>query len=60
MCLTCGCGEPGDEHDASGHLTVADFRKAAGAADISVKEAYENLKATMAKVDLEKEEPVKK
>jgi hypothetical protein len=38
---------------------MADLRKAAGAADISVKEAYDNLKATIAKVDLEKEEPAK-
>lgn len=58
MCLTCGCGEPGDAHDDSGHLTLYDLKKAAGAAEISVKEAYDNLKATMQKVDVDKEEPV--
>lgn len=60
MCLSCGCGEPGDEHDESGHLTMYHLRKAAAAAEISVREAYENIKATIeAKVDLDKEQPVK-
>lgn len=58
MCLTCGCGEPGDEHDEGGHITLYDLKKAAGAAGISVKEAFENLKSTAGKVDLEKEEAV--
>lgn len=59
MCLTCGCGEPGDQHDDSGHITIHDLKKAAGAGEISVKEAYENMKATVAKIDLDKEQPVK-
>ncbi len=62
MCLTCGCGEPNDDHgdpacgepnDDHGdpaHITYDDLKKAADAAEISVEEAAKNLQQTLSKV----------
>ncbi len=50
MCMTCGCGEPHADHGDPSHITYEDLKKAAEAAQISVQEAVENIRATMAKV----------
>ena len=49
MCLTCGCGEPNDDHGDAAHITYDDLKKAADAAEISVAEAAKNLQETVAK-----------
>ncbi|HXF73864.1 MAG TPA: hypothetical protein VNO79_14800 [Actinomycetota bacterium] len=48
--MTCGCGEPHEDHGDAANITYEDLRKAADAAQISVQEAVENIQATMAKV----------
>ena len=50
MCLTCGCGEPNDDHGDPNHITYDDLKKAADAAEISVQEAATNLQDTLSKV----------
>jgi hypothetical protein len=49
MCLTCGCGEPNNQHGDPAHITYDDLKKAADAAEISVDEAAKNLQETLAK-----------
>jgi hypothetical protein len=49
MCLTCGCGEPNDNHGDSRHIIMDDLNNAADAADISVDEAARNLQETYPK-----------
>ncbi len=49
MCLSCGCGEPEADHGDSRHITLADLRAAAEAAEISAVEAADNIKATLPK-----------
>jgi hypothetical protein len=49
MCLTCGCMRPDDDHGDPAHITLADLKKAADAAEISVEEAAQNLQETLAK-----------
>ncbi len=50
MCLTCGCGEPEDDHGDSRHITYSQFQDAADAAEISLEEATKNLQETLKKV----------
>jgi hypothetical protein len=50
MCLTCGCGEPHNDHGDPAHITFEKFKEAADAAEISVEEAAQNLKETLEKV----------
>jgi hypothetical protein len=50
MCLTCGCGEPNEDHGDSAHITYDDLKEAADAAEISVDEAARNLQETLKKV----------
>lgn len=50
MCMTCGCGEPHDDHGDPSHITYEDLKKAADAAEISVEDAARNLQETMSKV----------
>ncbi len=50
MCMTCGCGEPHENHGDPAHITYEDLKRAAEAAQISVTEAADNIKATLAKV----------
>jgi hypothetical protein len=50
MCLTCGCGEPHNDHGDPAHITFEKFKEAADAAEISVEEAAQNLKDTLEKV----------
>ena len=49
MCLTCGCGLPNDDHGDPANITYDDFKKAAGAAEISTDEALKNLQETLPK-----------
>jgi hypothetical protein len=46
MCMTCGCGEPHDDHGDRRNLTYDAFKKAADASKISVKEAVKNIGTT--------------
>ena len=50
MCMTCGCGEPHEDHGDPANITYEDLKKAADAAQVSVQEAVENIRATVAKV----------
>lgn len=43
MCLTCGCGEPHDDHGNPDQITYEDLKKAADANGISVEEAANNI-----------------
>jgi hypothetical protein len=49
MCLTCGCGQPDDDHGDPAHITYQDLKDAAAAAEISVEEAARNLQQTLPK-----------
>ena len=49
MCLTCGCGEPDADHGDPRHITMAQLKNAAEAAEIDVDEAARNLQATYPK-----------
>ncbi|HEV3474147.1 MAG TPA: hypothetical protein VG602_02125 [Actinomycetota bacterium] len=49
MCLTCGCGEPEDDHGDSRNIVMQELKDAADAAEISVDEAARNLQATYPK-----------
>jgi hypothetical protein len=49
MCLTCGCGEPNDDHGDSRHITYDDLKEAANAAEISLDEAVKNFDQTVKK-----------
>jgi len=50
MCLTCGCGEPNDDHGDPAHITYQDLKEAADAAEITVEEAAGNLQQTLKKM----------
>jgi hypothetical protein len=49
MCLTCGCGEPNDDHGDSRNITYDDLKAAADAGSVSVGEAVKNFDATVKK-----------
>lgn len=42
-CLTCGCHMPDNEHDDPRHITLHDLQDAAEAAEITTREAVENI-----------------
>lgn len=46
MCLSCGCGEPHDNHGDRRHITYENVKKAADAAKIPVKEVVKNIQVT--------------
>lgn len=48
MCLSCGCGEPNNDHGDPSHITMDDLKKAADAAEISVEEAAGNIQQGVA------------
>src|SRR2546421_1152832 len=48
MCLSCGCGEPNDDHGDPDHITYDDLRMAATAADLTLEQAADNIKAGLA------------
>jgi hypothetical protein len=43
MCLSCGCGEPNDDHGDRRHITQYQLEQAAQAAQISPQEAAQNI-----------------
>ena len=43
MCLSCGCGEPDDNHGDVRHITTEMLEAAAEAAEITVEEAANNI-----------------
>lgn len=45
MCLSCGCGEPNNDHGDPRHITQEDLAKAAEAAGITPEKAAENIGA---------------
>jgi hypothetical protein len=44
MCMSCGCGEPRDDHGNPDNITLDDMEKAAQAAGISTQQAAENIR----------------
>jgi hypothetical protein len=49
MCLTCGCGEPNDDHGDSRNITFDNLKAAAQAAEVTVDEAVKNFDETVKK-----------
>ena len=43
MCLSCGCGEPNDNHGDPRHITQDMLQAAAEAAEIGTDEAAHNI-----------------
>ena len=43
MCLSCGCGEPDDNHGDPRHITTEMLEAAAEAAEITTEEAANNI-----------------
>ena len=43
MCLSCGCGEPDDNHGDDRHIILSELQAAAEAAEISTDEAAHNI-----------------
>ena len=43
MCLSCGCGEPDDNHGDPRHITAEMLEAAAEAAEITPEEAANNI-----------------
>jgi hypothetical protein len=48
MCLSCGCGEPHDDHGDPANITYEDLKRAADAAEVSEEQAADNIKAGLA------------
>ncbi len=47
MCMSCGCGEPHEDHRDARNITYSDLKKAADASKIPVKKAVKNIEATL-------------
>ena len=47
MCLSCGCGEPDDNHGDDRHITLEMMQAAAEAAEITTDEAGHNIVAAL-------------
>jgi hypothetical protein len=43
MCMTCGCGEPNEQHGNTDNITFEQLRRAAVAAGIDPETAADNL-----------------
>ena len=50
MCLSCGCGEPHEDHGNEDAITYEDLKKAADSEGITVEQAADNIKASLANV----------
>ncbi len=50
MCLTCGCGQPHEDHGNPDNFTYEDLQKAAEAGGVSVTDAAKNIQDGMASV----------
>jgi hypothetical protein len=53
MCLTCGCGDPYDQHGDSRYLVFDDLAKSCEPDKMSAEEALKNLNETIKKVPAE-------
>ncbi len=47
MCLSCGCGEPNDNHGDPRHITLEMLEAAAEAAEITPDDAAHNIIGAM-------------
>jgi hypothetical protein len=47
MCLSCGCGEPDDNHGDDRHITLEMLEAASAAAEITKEEAANNIVAAL-------------
>ncbi len=43
MCMSCGCGEPNEDHGNPDNITLDDLRRAAKAANIEPEQAADNI-----------------
>ena len=50
MCMSCGCGEPNEQHGSADNITLAQMERAAQAADIDVETAADNIHALAKKL----------
>ena len=50
MCLSCGCGQPYEDHGNQANITYEDLQKAAESEGITVEQAADNIKAGLANV----------
>ena len=48
MCLTCGCGQPHEDHGNPDNITYEDLEKAAQAGEVSVADAAKNIQDGLA------------
>ena len=46
MCMSCGCGQPNNDHGDQRHITQNDLNNAAQAAGITPDQAAQNIQAT--------------
>ena len=51
MCLSCGCGEPNEDHGDPSHITHEQLKRAADAAEITTEEAARNIAESLAAID---------
>lgn len=49
MCLSCGCGEPHEDHGDPDQITYDDLKRAADANETSVEETANNIVAGLTK-----------
>ena len=47
MCLSCGCGEPNDNHGDPRHITLEMLEQAAEAAEWSTEDVANNIVAAL-------------
>jgi hypothetical protein len=45
--MSCGCGEPHEDHGDARNITYEDLKKAADASKIPVKKAVKNIETTL-------------
>ena len=43
MCLSCGCGEPNEDHGDPRNITMQQLEEAAQAGDITPEQAAQNI-----------------
>lgn len=43
MCMSCGCGEPNEDHGNPDNITLDDLKRAAKAARIDPEQAADNI-----------------
>jgi hypothetical protein len=48
--MSCGCGEPNEQHGSDDNITLAQMERAAQAADIDVETAADNIHALAKKL----------